>query len=209
MIPALLHPLAILAQLRRTLAMMLGRGTADTLFSTNSAGLWQALIVNWILVAFLELFKFQELFPELKEMFPEAYPGMTHNWSSYGLSVLLSIVSSLLYVMLVLNILQRLGREAAFLRFMVPYLWLHIMNGVVSAGVLVGAWAAGVSFLYIIQIFYLPLVVWFVFWLYWLARVAKNEIGLGILAGIGFLFLQLLVHVMLILLSGLGSSPPA
>lgn len=194
MISALLHPVAIFAQLRRTLDLALRKGTVDTLFLTNSAGLWQALIVNWGLGACLGLLGFLQLFPE-------ALSGMTHDWARYGLSILLSIVSNVTYVLLVFSILQRLGREAVLLRFVVPYLWLNTLQGAIFGGMLIGASIMGTP---VVLILYLPLAFWLI---YWQVRVARDVIGLGTLAGVGFWALQALVNLLLFFAGGFGLLP--
>ena len=176
---------AVGAQMRRTLDYMLKKDSADNLFANTNDGLWQALYINWIWAALLGLF-----------------PGAIPNWQGYGLFVLTSITSSLLYALLVYRIMQRMDLESVFLRFMVPYLWLNIMQVAAFAVVFLGAQATGI---FAFQLLYIPLAIWL---LYWLIKVAKDQTGLGTLAAVGFLAGRVLVDIFIGWAAGSGFAMP-
>lgn len=176
---------AVNDQLRRTFDYMLGKGPADKFFAHSNAGLWQALYVNWICAAALGLF-----------------PGAIQGPEAYALFVLTSVSSSLLYALLVYRVLQRMDLESVFLPFMVPYYWLNIMQIVVFAVVFLSAQATGI---FAIQLIYIPLAIWL---LYWLVRVARDQTGLGTLAAIGFLAGRVIVDIALGWAAGSGFALP-
>lgn len=174
MLQALLHPRAVFAQMRRTLTMMMGRGKPNDLFLMNSDGLWQALWVNWICAALIGM-----------------APGALLDLPGYILFILTSVVASLLYALLVFRILERIEKPDVFLPFMVPYLWLNIMQVALFGLVLIITQATGLMTL---QYLYLPLAIWM---LYWLIKVARDQTGLGLLFAVGFLAGRVLVDIVL------------
>lgn len=176
---------AIMAQMRRTFDYMLGKGPAETYFSMTSAGLWQALYISWICAAILGVF-----------------PGAIPDWQAYLLFILTSITSSLLYALLVFRVLERMERGAVFLPFMVPYIWMNIIQVVIFAIIFLFATATG---LLAIQLLYIPLAIWL---LYWLIKVAKDQTKLGTLAAVGFLAGRVLVDIVLGWAAGSGFSMP-
>ena len=176
---------AFVAQMQRTFDYMLGKGPAEKFFSMNPAGLWQALYISWICAALLGFF-----------------PGAIPDWQAYILFILTSITSSLLYALLVLRVLVRMGHGAVFLPFMVPYVWMNIIQVVIFALIFVTATATGIL---AIQLLYVPLAIWL---LYWLIKVAKDQTKLGTFAAVGFLAGRVLVDVVLGWAAGSGFALP-
>lgn len=177
---------AVSSQLRRTMDYMLGKQSADKQFANTSDGLWQALYVNWICAALLGFI-----------------PGAIQGLQAYVLFILTSIISSVLYAILVYQVLQRVDKGSVFLSFMVPYYWLNIMQVVIFAVVYLGAQATGI---FAIQLAYIPLAIWL---LYWIIKVARDQTGLGGLAAVGFLAGRVLVDIALGWAAGSGFAMPA
>ena len=163
--------------------LVVGRVRADDVFDYSAYGFWQAVLANWILGLVLA-----------------AIPLFALGVDFVVLFVIISLVSILLYCLLVWHALVWMGRADRFLRFLVPYLWVGALQVVLFGLITVAMQMTGVGLL---QILILPVAVWILIWLF---RLARDQIGLTAFAAVCFVVGRFAVEVVVGLLAGVQTS---
>lgn len=160
-----------------------GRVKADDVFDYSAYGFWQAVFGNWILGLVLAVVPLFALGADFVVLF-----------------MIISLVSLLLYCLLVWHALVWMGRADRFLRFLVPYLWVGALQVVLFGLITIAMQMTGVGLL---QILVLPVVVWILIWLF---RLARDQIGITAFAAVCFVVGRFGVEVVVGLLAGVQTS---
>ena len=137
------------------------RATVENAFSFTPTSFWQAVLASWGFGLFMTL--------------PFAHLG-SHFLALYGVS---SLVSLLLYALIVWHMLVWWRRSDKYLRFVIPFFWLYALQTVLFGLVTILMFMTGIALL---QIFVLPIAIWILVWQF---RIARSQLELGFGAAIG------------------------
>ena len=156
-----------------------GRVKADDVFDYSAQGFWQAVLTNWVLGLILA-----------------ALPLFALGGDFVILFMVISLVSILLYCLLVWHALVFMGRADRFTRFLVPYLWVGALQVVLFGLVTIAMQMTGLALL---QILILPIAIWILIWLF---RLARDQISTTAFAAVCFVVGRFAVELVIGLLAG-------
>ncbi len=178
-----ISPFTVVKYLQVTLKMMLGKQSPEASFDISENGLWQAIFVSWIISGLVSII-----------------PMQTIGWNFYPLFLSTALVSLLLFVILVYYFLLRISKSNLYLKFMVPYLWLSTMQMIFFAVITLFSVVTGVS---AFSIFSIPALIWV---LYWLIRIARQQLNVSRFVAFGFLAGKFLIETILGITAGISFS---
>ena len=178
-----ISPFTVVKYLQATLKMMLGKQSPEASFDISENGLWQAIFVSWIISGLVSII-----------------PMQTIGWNFFPLFLSTALVSLLLFVILVYYFLLRISKSNLYLKFMVPYLWLSTMQMIFFAVITLFSVVTGVS---AFSIFSIPALIWV---LYWLIRIARQQLNVSRLVAFGFLAGKFLIETILGITAGISFS---
>lgn len=177
-----LSPASLYRSVSAAWRLSLGRGQAETLFDLSVPSFWQSVWGAWILHVLATSFA----------------------TSLFGATVflrlsLVSLISSLAYILLVHFLLGRIGKSEKFLAFIIPYQWLMALQALLFGTVAVGVLIAPALQLHIAVI---PIVVWMIY-RFW--RLARDVIGISGGLAVGFILARILLDGLVNLLTGFSA----
>ena len=178
-----ISPFTFVKYLQATLKMKLGKQSPEASFDISENGLWQAIFVSWIISGLVSII-----------------PMQTIGWNFYPLFLSTALVSLLLFVILVYYFLLRISKSNLYLKFMVPYLWLSTMQMIFFAVITLFSVVTGVS---AFSIFSIPALIWV---LYWLIRIARQQLNVSRFVAFGFLAGKFLIETILGITAGISFS---
>ena len=178
-----ISPFTVVKYLQATLKMMLGKQSPEASFDISENGLWQAIFVSWIISGLVSII-----------------PMQTIGWNFFPLFLSTALVSLLLFVILVYYFLLRISKSNLYLKFMVPYLWLSTMQMIFFAFITLFSVVTGVS---AFSIFSIPALIWV---LYWLIRIARQQLNVSRFVAFGFLAGKFLIETILGITAGISFS---
>jgi len=176
-----LSPTSLFQAVAAAWRLSLGRGQAETLFTIDKASLWQSVWGAWILHV-------------LATSFATSIFGA-------GLFVrlsLVSLISSLAYILLVHFLLGRIGKPERFLAFIIPYQWLMALQAILFGAIAMGVLVAPSLQL---QLAVIPVVVWMIY-RFW--RLARDVIGISGGLAVGFILARIILDGLVNVLTGLN-----
>ena len=172
-------PRSIVQCLISAFDVVAGRVRPDEVFDFSSYGFWQAVFGNWILGLALAIFPLFALGVKFIVLF-----------------VTISLVSILLYALMVWHALVWMGKADRFTLFLVPYLWVASLQVVLFGLITIAMQMTGIGML---QIVILPVAVWILIWLF---RLARDQIGVSTFVAICFVVGRFAVELAIGLLAG-------
>ena len=178
-----ISPFTVVKYLQATLKMMLGKQSPEASFDISENGLWQAIFVSWIISGLVSII-----------------PMQTIGWNFFPLFLSTALVSLLLFVILVYYFLLRISKSNLYLVFMVPYLWLSTMQMIFFATITLFSVVTGVG---AFSIFSIPALIWV---LYWLIRIARQQLNVSRFVAFGFLAGKFLIETILGITAGISFS---
>ncbi len=178
-----ISPFTVVKYLQATLKMMLGKQSPEASFDISENGLWQAIFVSWIISGIVSII-----------------PMQTIGWNFFPLFLSTALVSLLLFVILVYYFLLRISKSNLYLKFMVPYLWLSTMQMIFFAVITLFSVVTGVG---AFSIFSIPALIWV---LYWLIRIARQQLNVSHFVAFGFLAGKFLIETILGITAGISFS---
>ena len=178
-----ISPLAVFKCLQSTLQMMLGKKTPEAAFDISENGLWQVILVSWIISGIVSVIPIQAI-----------------GWNFFPLFLATALVSLLLYVLLVYYFLLRINKVNLFLKFIIPYLWLSIMQMIFFAAITILSTTTGIS---AFSIFSIPALIWV---LYWLIRIARQQLDVNRFVAFCFLAGKFFIETILGVTAGMSFS---
>jgi hypothetical protein len=159
-----------------------GRVKVEQAFEFTASGFWYSIIASWGFGLFMSL--------------PFAYLG-THFLALYSIS---SLVSLLLYALIVWHMLVFWQRGDKYLYFIIPFFWLYALQIVLFGLVTIIMFMTGIIFL---QLAVLPVAIWILIWQF---RIARSQLNLGFGAAIGLVLGRFGVDIFIGTIGGLQSS---
>ena len=178
-----ISPFTVVKYLQATFKMMLGKQSPEASFDISENGLWQAIFVSWIISGIVSII-----------------PMQTIGWNFFPLFLSTALVSLLLFVILVYYFLLRISKSNLYLKFMVPYLWLSTMQMIFFAVITLFSVVTGVG---AFSIFSIPALIWV---LYWLIRIARQQLNVSRFVAFGFLAGKFLIETILGITAGISFS---
>ena len=178
-----ISPFTVVKYLQATLKMMLGKQSPEASFDISENGLWQAIFVSWIISGLVSII-----------------PMQTIGWNFFPYFLSTALVSLLLFVILVYYFLLRISKSNLYLKFMVPYLWLSTMQMIFFAVITLFSVVTGVG---AFSIFSIPALIWV---LYWLIRIARQQLNVSRFVAFGFLAGKFLIETILGITAGISFS---
>ena len=177
-----LSPISLFSAIAAAWRLSLGKGQAETLFTIDRDSLWQAVWGAWILHVLATSFA----------------------TSIFGLGVFLrlsvvSLISSLAYMLLVHFLLGRLNKSDKFLAFIIPYQWLMALQAILFGAIAVGVLLVPALQLHLLVI---PVVVWMIY-RFW--RLAGDVIGITGGLAVGFIIARIMLDGLINLITGIGA----
>ena len=172
-------PLSVVQCLISAFDVVAGRVKPDEVFDFSAYSFWQAVFGNWILGIVLAVFPLFALGMKLVVLF-----------------VIISLVSILLYALMVWHALVWMGKADRFTRFLVPYLWVASLQVVLFGLITIAMQVTGIVML---QIAILPVAIWILIWLF---RLARDQIGASAFVAICFVVGRFAVELAIGLLAG-------
>lgn len=144
--------------------VIMGRADMNERFAFTPAGFWQAAITGWVMGVVVIIL-----------------PSFQIGLHFMAVTILTSLISVLLYALIVWHVLLYSGRSDRFERFLVPYFWIGNLQVVLFGLILILGQMISPA---LAQIVTIPIVVWILVWLY---RTAKRQIGIGTFGAIAFI----------------------
>ena len=178
-----ISPFTVVKYLQATFKMMLGKQSPEASFDISENGLWQAIFVSWIISGLVSII-----------------PMQTIGWNFFPLFLSTALVSLLLFVILVYYFLLRISKSNLYLKFIVPYLWLSTMQMIFFAVITLFSVVTGVG---AFSIFSIPALIWV---LYWLIRIARQQLNVSRFVAFGFLAGKFLIETILGITAGISFS---
>ena len=172
-------PHSVVQCLTSAFDVVAGRVKPDEVFDYSAYGFWQAAFGNWILGIVLAIFPLIALGVKFIVLF-----------------VIISLVSILLYALMVWHALVWMGKADRFTRFLVPYLWVGALQVVLFGLITIAMQMTGIG---ILQIVILPVAIWILIWLF---RLARDQIGVSTFVAICFVVSRFAVELAIGLLAG-------
>ena len=175
-------PDMIFRYLGNAFLVVTGKSKINDAFALSITGFWQAIAGSWLVGMVLD---------SVSVLLSDS--GLTVSVRAHFLllNALVPLVAILFFASATYHILNLFGRADRFIRFLVPYIWVKTLFGLVISLLALGALITGNSWLVIII---LPTGFWFLTRLF---RIAHEQTGLGRWTAIGFLVGDLLIHVAL------------
>ena len=177
-----LSPASLFRAIASAWRLALGRGASQDLFEASPAAFWQAVWGAWILHVLATSFA----------------------TSLFGAGVfirlsLVSLISSLAYLIVVHFLMKRIGKEALFLAFVIPYQWLTALQAILFGAIAVGVLLVPALQL---QLAIIPVVIWIIY-RYW--RLAKDVMGISGGLAVGFILARIILDGLINALTGFGA----
>ncbi len=161
--------------------VIMGRADMNTRFNFSSRGFWQAAITGWVMGVVVIIL-----------------PSFQIGFHFLAITTLTSLISVLLYALIVWHILLYTNRSDRFERFLVPYFWVGNLQVVLFGLILILGQMISPM---LAQIATIPIVIWILVWLY---RIAKRQMAISGLAALGFILGRYAVEAGLGLLAAGG-----
>ena len=159
-----------------------GRVKVENAFDFTPAIFWQALLASWGFGLFMAL--------------PFAHLGV-HFLALYSVS---SLVSLLLYALIVWHMLVWWQRSDKYLYFMVPFFWLYALQIVLFGLVTVIMFMTNIVLL---QLVVLPVAIWVFIWQF---RIARSQLNLSFGSAIGLVLGRFGVDMLVGTIGGLQTT---
>ncbi|MDB3891888.1 hypothetical protein N9368_02105 [Alphaproteobacteria bacterium] len=166
-----LAPRVVFTYIGRTVLVMLGRLPMNAAYLMTPSGLWQAIWTSVIIAFVVSL-----------------YPVSGVGTGFLLAKVAAQIIAMALLSLLAMNVLTRMGLADKIFDYLVPFIWVQNVQ-YLAAGLAAYAMMLGGSDQMPI-IFFGPLLVWTIYWLW---RAGRDQIGRGGWVATGFLLLSLIV----------------
>ena len=167
-----LSPSALLAMVRVTIFVLLGRRPAIGSYNVTSTGLWQAIIASLIFTVLVTIYPALEAAPEL-----------------FASALLLQFVGIILLVLLFDFFLKAIDRPTKLLPFAVPFLWIEnlqqLLGGIVQNVVVMTGDQS-------VMVLILVIAIWTCYWLW---RMGRDIVGKGGWVAAGFIAISFAVDV--------------
>ena len=176
-----ISPSAFFQYLQATMQMMLGKKSPEDAYNISEEGIWQAIFASWIISSIVSII-----------------PMQTIGWNFYPLFLATSLVSLLSFVILVYYFLLRIGKATLFLKFMLPYLWLSTIQMIFIAGITLVSSLSGIVEFSLLSI---PALIWIV---YWLIRIARQQLDVSRFVAFGFLVGKFVIDTILGVTAGMS-----
>ena len=176
-----ISPSAFFQYLQATMQMMLGKKSPEDAYNISEEGIWQAIFASWIISSIVSII-----------------PMQTIGWNFYPLFLATSLVSLLSFVILVYYFLLRIGKATLFLKFMLPYLWLSTIQMIFFAGITLVSSLSGIVEFSLLSI---PALIWIV---YWLIRIARQQLDVSRFVAFGFLVGKFVIDTILGVTAGMS-----
>ena len=176
-----ISPSAFFQYLQATMQMMLGKKSPEDAYNISEEGIWQAIFASWIISSIVSIIPMQAI-----------------GWNFYPLFLATSLVSLLSFVILVYYFLLRIGKATLFLKFMLPYLWLSTIQMIFFAGITLVSSLTGIVEFSLLSI---PALIWIV---YWLIRIARQQLDVSRFVAFGFLVGKFVIDTILGVTAGMS-----
>ena len=176
-----ISPSAFFQYLQATMQMMLGKKSPEDAYNISEEGIWQAIFASWIISSIVSIIPMQAI-----------------GWNFYPLFLATSLVSLLSFVILVYYFLLRIGKSTLFLKFMLPYLWLSTIQMIFFAGITLVSSLSGIVEFSLLSI---PALIWIV---YWLIRIARQQLDVSRFVAFGFLVGKFVIDTILGVTAGMS-----
>ena len=176
-----ISPSAFFKYLQATMQMMLGKKSPEDAYNISEEGIWQAIFASWIISSIVSIIPMQAI-----------------GWNFYPLFLATSLVSLLSFVILVYYFLLRIGKATLFLKFMLPYLWLSTIQMIFFAGITLVSSLTGIVEFSLLSI---PALIWIV---YWLIRIARQQLDVSRFVAFGFLVGKFVIDTILGVTAGMS-----
>ena len=176
-----ISPSAFFQYLQATMQMMLGKKSPEDAYNISEEGIWQAIFASWIISSIVSIIPMQAI-----------------GWNFYPLFLATSLVSLLSFVILVYYFLLRIGKAILFLKFMLPYLWLSTIQMIFFAGITLVSSLTGIVEFSLLSI---PALIWIV---YWLIRIARQQLDVSRCVAFGFLVGKFAIDTILGVTAGMS-----
>ena len=176
-----ISPSAFFQYLQATMQMMLGKKSPEDAYNISKEGIWQAIFASWIISSIVSIIPMQAI-----------------GWNFYPLFLATSLVSLLSFVILVYYFLLRIGKSTLFLKFMLPYLWLSTIQMIFFAGITLVSFLTGIVEFSLLSI---PALIWIV---YWLIRIARQQLDVSRFVAFGFLVGKFVIDTILGVTAGMS-----
>ena len=176
-----ISPSAFFQYLQATMQMMLGKKSPEDAYNISEEGIWQAIFASWIISSIVSIIPMQAI-----------------GWNFYPLFLATSLVSLLSFVILVYYFLLRIGKATLFLKFMLPYLWLSTIQMIFIAGITLVSSLSGIVEFSLLSI---PALIWIV---YWLIRIARQQLDVSRFVAFGFLVGKFVIDTILGVTAGMS-----
>lgn len=159
-----------------------GKAKINDVFDFSIIGFWQAIAGSWLVGMVLD---------SVSVLLSNS--GLTLSVRAHFLllNALVPLVAILFFASAAYHILNLFGRADRFIQFLVPYIWIKTLFGMIISFLALGALVTGNSWLV-----FIILPTGFLF-LTRLFRIAREQTGLGGWTAIGFLVGDLVIHVAL------------
>jgi len=156
-----------------------GRIKVKDAFIFSTATFWQGILASWGFGLFMAL--------------PFADFG-AHFFALYAVS---SLVSLLLYALIIWHFLNWWQRADKYLDFMIPFLWLYALQIVLFGLVTIAMYMTGMM---LIQLAVVPIAIWILVWQF---RIARGQLNLKVGAAIAVILIRFGVDMMVGTIGGL------
>ncbi len=158
--------------------VIMNRADMNDRFVFSAQSFWQALLTGWAMGLVVIIL-----------------PSIQLGLYFLIVTALSSLISVLLYALVIWHITLYSGRSDRFERFLVPYLWVGNLQVVLfGLVVILGQMTSPM----ILQIAALPIMIWILIWLY---RIACRQLAIGGIAAIGIIMIRYAVEIMLLVVS--------
>ena len=178
----LFAPEIIFRYLGNAFLVVTGKAKINDVFVLSSTGFWQAIAGSWLVGMVLD---------SLSVLLSDSELTVSVRAHFLLLNALVPLVAILFFASATYHILNLLGGSDRFIRFLVPYIWVKTLFGLVISLLALGALVTGNSWLVFII---LPAGFWFLTRLF---RITREQTGLGGWAAIAFLAGDLVIHIAL------------
>ena len=176
-----ISPSTFIKYLQATMQMMLGKRSPEDAYDISEEGMWQAIFASWIISSIVSIIPMQAI-----------------GWNFYPLFLVTSLVSLLSFVILVYYFLVRIGKASLYLKFMLPYLWLSTIQMIFFAGITLISSTTGIVEFSLLSI---PALIWIV---YWLIRIARQQLEVRRFVAFGFLVGKFVIETILGVTAGMS-----
>ncbi len=170
-----LSPSALLAMVRVTILVLLGRRPAIGSFDASPQGLWQAIVASLIFTTLVTI-----------------YPALNTAPGLFVSALLLQFIGIVLLVLLFDFFLKAIDRPVKLLPFVIPFLWIEnlqqLFGGIVQNLVVMTGDQS-------VMVLILIIAIWTCYWLW---RIGRDIVGKGGWVAAGFIAISFAVDVALL-----------